>query len=181
MRKDFEYDLYRINGCFNGLFIQLLKDRSYRKLFFYRKLRESSGVKKSLYRLLSILFTRNSGIELAPSVEIGKGCMFIHPYGITFNSQCNIGDNFTILKGATIGNIKEGKKAGSPTIGNNVYVGLNSTIVGGVTIGDNVLVAANTFVNFDVPSDSIVIGSPGVIHYRKNASFPYIYNSIFGK
>ena len=54
-----------------------------------------------------------------------------------------------------------------PTIGNDVWICPNVLVVcGGGTIGDNVLIAANSFVNFDVPSpppDSIVICNPGKI------------------
>ena len=103
--------------------------------------------------------------------------LFIHPYGITINSQAVIGDNLTMLKGSTIGNSKTGK-VGAPIIGNNVYIGLNSSVVGGVHIGNDVMIAANTFVNFDVPDGALVIGSPGIIHERVKASKPYIVNSI---
>lgn len=63
---------------------------------------------------------------------------------------------------------------GSPTIGNRVFVGINATIVGNIKIGDDVLIAPNTFVNFDVPSHSVVIGNPGVIHHKENATVGYI-------
>jgi serine O-acetyltransferase len=43
-------------------------------------------------------------------------------------------------------------------------------VVGKITIGDDVLIAPNTFVNFDVPSHSVVVGSPGVIHHRDFAT-----------
>ena len=59
-------------------------------------------------------------------------------------------------------------------MGNRVWVGANSTICGNVRIGDNVLIAANTFVNCDVPSHSIVIGNPCVIKHDENATKEYI-------
>jgi len=45
-------------------------------------------------------------------------------------------------------------------IGNNVWIGDKVTIVRGATIGDNVIIGANTVVNKDVPSNSLVVGSP---------------------
>lgn len=87
----------------------------------------------------------------------------IHPYNITINRDHIIGNNFTILKGAIVSNSKTGN-VGTPIIGYDYYLGINSTIVGNVVIGNRVLIAANTFVNFDVPDDSAVIGSPGIIH-----------------
>lgn len=103
------------------------------------------------------------GVEIPNQVQLGYGIRLIHPFNITINSKAIIGDNVTLLKGATIGNEKRGKRIGSPVIGNTVYIGMNATIVGNVTIGDDVLIAANSFVNFSVPSHSIVYGNPGVI------------------
>ena len=47
-----------------------------------------------------------------------------------------------------------------PTIGNEVWIGVNATIVGKVTIGDDVLIAPNAFVNCDIPSHCVVFGNP---------------------
>lgn len=66
------------------------------------------------------------------------------------------------------------KKKGAPTIGNSVYIGLNSTIIGGITIGDDVLIAPNTFINEDIPSHSIVIGNPCKIIPKQNATKEYL-------
>ena len=43
---------------------------------------------------------------------------------------------------------------------NNVFIGCNSTILGGVTIGNNVVVAAGSVVTHDVPDNSVVAGNP---------------------
>ena len=51
---------------------------------------------------------------------------------------------------------------------------VNSTVVGNVKIGDDVLIAANSFVDFDVPNNSVVIGNPGKIYYKENASRDYM-------
>lgn len=66
------------------------------------------------------------------------------------------------------------KRAGVPVIGNNVSIGINATVVGNVRIGDDVLIAPNSFVNFDVPDHSVVIGSPGKVHHRDEAVAGYV-------
>lgn len=48
-------------------------------------------------------------------------------------------------------------------IGNNVKIYANCTIVGGVHIGDNSIVGANSFVNKDVPANTVVGGVPAKI------------------
>ena len=82
-----------------------------------------------------------------------------------------------IFNGVTVGSIRTGKKAGAPTIGNNVVLCANSFVCGNIKIGNNVLIAANAFVNFDVPDNSIVIGNPGKIHSSINPVKDYIKNN----
>ena len=48
-------------------------------------------------------------------------------------------------------------------IGDNVWIGYRAMILKGVTIGDNSVVAANSVVTKDVPSNSIVAGNPAKI------------------
>ena len=46
------------------------------------------------------------------------------------------------------------------TIGNNVWIGGNATILPGVTIGDNVVIGAGSVVTKDIPSNVIAYGNP---------------------
>ncbi len=46
------------------------------------------------------------------------------------------------------------------TIGNDVWIGANVTILGGVTIGNNVVIGAGSLVNKDIPSNSVAVGVP---------------------
>lgn len=56
---------------------------------------------------------------------------------------------------------------GDIVIENDVWIGANSVILGGVTLHNGAVVAANSLVNKDVPPYSIVAGSPAkVIGYR---------------
>lgn len=50
--------------------------------------------------------------------------------------------------------------AGKVKIGNNVFIGMHSTILKGVTIGNNVIIGANSLVNKDVPDNVVVAGNP---------------------
>lgn len=50
--------------------------------------------------------------------------------------------------------------AGRVKIGNNVFIGMNSTILKGVTIGNNVVIGANSLINKNVPDNSVVVGNP---------------------
>lgn len=75
-----------------------------------------------------------------------------------------------------IGRENRGKRKGAPILGNKVWVGINSAIVGNVTIGDDVQIAPCSYVNCDAPSHSIVFGNPYIIKHRDNATEGYNNN-----
>lgn len=117
-------------------------------------------------------------ISLPSKVIIGKGFKIEHIGGIVVNPEVVLGENVNIYNGVTIGVTKRGDKKGVPTIGNKVWIGPNSVIVGKITIGDDVLLAPGSYVNFDVPSNSIVIGNPGQIKKSENSTLYYIDNIV---
>ena len=101
-----------------------------------------------------------------------------HAYNITINGSATLGENVNLHKGVTIGQENRGNRKGAPTIGDDVWIGINATIVGNITIGNDVLIAPNTYVNCDVPNHSIVFGNPCVIKHRDNATEDYVNNKV---
>lgn len=83
-----------------------------------------------------------------------------------------------MAQGVTIGQQNRGKLQGFPTIGDEVWIGANAVIVGGITIGNNVLVAPNAYVNFDVPAHSVVMGNPATIYSSERATEAYINHKV---
>ena len=81
-------------------------------------------------------------------------------------------------KGCTIGRENRGKRNGAPTLGDNVWVGTNAVVCGKIKIGSDVMIAPNSFVNFDVPDHSVVVGNPGRIFHKDYATEGYITNTI---
>lgn len=150
---------------------------SYMKAFFWF-LRKAQCCKNPLLRLyyrfcLDQIKSRR-GLEISWRTTLGKGLYIGHAYNITINEAAVIGENCNIHKGVTIGQENRGPRKGVPTIGNEVWIGINSTVVGKITIGDDVLIAPNTFVNCDVPSHSVVFGNPCIIKSRENATEGYV-------
>ncbi len=145
---------------------------------YYRKCQTSTGITKIFYRFLHRHYSRKSHIEIFPKCSIGEGLYIGHPYCITINPAAVIGKNCNIHKGATIGTENRGVRKGTPIIGDCVWIGINSTIVGNITIGDDVLIAPNTYVNCDIPSHSVVFGNPCIIKHRDNATQDYINYKI---
>ena len=117
-------------------------------------------------------------IEISAGTQIGEGFYVGHPYCITINPKAILGKNINVHKGVTIGQENRGKRVGVPRIGDCVWIGVNSTIVGNIEIGDDVLIAPNSYVNCDVPSHSIVFGNPCIIKSRQAATEGYINNIV---
>lgn len=141
-----------------------------RYMYWWRKAANGSFFAKTrIY-----FYSRKYGLEISPHASLGSGVYLGHPYNITVAGGVKTGDNINLHKGCTIGAEGRGKRKGCPTLGDHVWVGINATIVGSIRIGDDVLIAPNAYVNFDVPSHSIVIGNPGVIHAKEHATKGYI-------
>ncbi|HFI0777009.1 TPA: DapH/DapD/GlmU-related protein [Streptococcus suis] len=85
-------------------------------------------------------------------IEIGNDVQI--PDGVTILTH---GYDWSVLKGL-YGNVLG--SAGKVNIGNNVFIGMNSTILKGVTIGDNVIIGANSLVTKNIPSNTVVAGNP---------------------
>ena len=144
-------------------------------LYFLRKVQTTNNnVLRLVYRVFYRLVASSRGLEISPTTQIGVGLYLGHAYSITINSRTVIGNNCNLHKGIVIGQQNRGRLKGTPTIGNNVWIGINAAIVGKITIGDDVLIAPNSFVNCDVPSHSVVFGNPCIIKHRDYATEGYI-------
>lgn len=173
----FEKDLHRygyngIRGLIKALFIP-----GFKFLFFYRLYKYSiffRPISKVILRFLN----RWYGIQIELNTKIGQGFYIGHFGNIVISGGCIIGKNCNISQGVTIGTENRGVRKGAPIIHNKVWIGANAIIVGRVSIGNNVLIAPNSYVNFNVPDNSIVYGNPAIIKENLNATVSYINNRI---
>lgn len=117
-----------------------------------------------------IKYLRKIGMKIGEDVNIWSPMQTVidetRPFGITIGNNVNIttgvkilthGYDWSVLKAIT------GKvygSYGSVSIGNNVFIGMNTIILKGVTIGNNVIIGAGSVVNKDIPDNSVVVGSP---------------------
>lgn len=115
------------------------------------------------------------GYQIPIETKIGNGFYIGHVGTLVINHSPIIGNNVNVAQNVTIGAENRGKRKGAPIIGDRVWIGCGSVLVGKIVVGEDVLIAPNTFVNCDVPSHSIVIGNPCVIHSRANATEDYIH------
>ncbi|MGT2911680.1 bifunctional UDP-N-acetylglucosamine diphosphorylase/glucosamine-1-phosphate N-acetyltransferase GlmU [Streptococcus cameli] len=76
---------------------------------------------------------------------------------LTYIGNATVGSQVNFGAGTILANY-DGKNKFETTIGNNVFIGSNSTIVAPITIGDGALTAGGSTITKDVPSDTIAIG-----------------------
>jgi serine O-acetyltransferase len=117
-----------------------------------------------VYGLANFFVANLTKIWIPPQVTIGEDFHIVHNEGsLSIHPSTVIGDRLGVMHNVTIGINMRG---GAPVIGDDVFIGVNSTVLGPIRIGDRVRVAANTAVTTDVPPDSVVVGSPARIYPR---------------
>jgi serine O-acetyltransferase len=113
-----------------------------------------------VYGLLNIASQIVTGTIMERGVRIGKGFHIVHPERVRIHSDVVIGDRVGVMHGVTIGTNVDG---GVPTIGNDVFIGANATIIGRIKVGDGARIAANSLVLANVPPGTVAIGVPAKI------------------
>jgi serine O-acetyltransferase len=122
-----------------------------------------------LARFFSQLSRFLTGLEIHPGAKIGPGFFCDHGMGVVIGETAEIGKNCVMFHGVTLGGTGKHKKKRHPTIGDNVFIGTHSTLLGPILVGDNVKIGAETvIVNRDVPPNCTVVGAPGMIVKRGN-------------
>lgn len=119
---------------------------------------------KFIARLISQISRFLTGIEIHPGAKIGKGLFIDHGMGIVIGGTAEIGKNCVLFHGVTLGGTGKHEGKRHPTLGNNVLIGTQATLLGPIKIGNNVKIGAETvIINHNVPDNSTVVGAPGKI------------------
>lgn len=175
-------DLYRCGGLtgFIGFWKGFMTMPQFRFMFFFRLGTRFSSIPviSLFFRIIIKFYSYRYGFQIYIPTKIGKGFYIGHHGTIVINAKTVIGDYCNVTHNVTIGQISFGKNKGTPIIGNKVWLGTGSVIVGGINIGSNVLIAPNSYVNFDVPDNSLVIGNPAKIIRKDNPTENYINFTI---
>ena len=129
----------------------------------------------------SIDMTRPWLIDIGNDVQITEGVTLLtHGY------------DWAVLKGVYGEILGSG---GGIQIGNNVFIGMKTTILKGVHVGNNVIIGANSLVNKNVPDNCVVAGNPARVimpldkYYEKRKAVQYqeaeelvrLYREHYGK
>lgn len=116
-----------------------------------------------LPRFLSNIVRFATGIEIHPAARIGRRFFIDHGMGVLIGETAEVGNDVTLYKGVTLGGTSLGGGKRHPTIGDNVVVGTNASVLGAITVGEGSRIGAGSVVVRDVPARSTVVGIPGRI------------------
>ena len=104
---------------------------------------------------------RKLGADIHPAAQVGRRLTIDHGIGVVIGGTAVIGDDCLIYQGVTLGMTGKhpyGKR--HPTLGNNVLVGANATVLGDIRVGDGARIGAGAVVLDDVAADTTVVGVP---------------------
>jgi serine O-acetyltransferase len=151
-------DLYRYEGASSfKLFLKLLFKNPFFRFQVYLRLTQSSNfLIACIFKFLKAGLGRKVNVQLSPKVSIGYG-LYIPHGNIVVNARTSIGNNCSLLQFVSIGAINNSVAA---CIGDNVYIGPNTNLVGAITIGNNAVIGAGSVVVKDVDENMVMVGCP---------------------
>lgn len=125
----------------------------------------------SLFKNLLMLFNREvptdtlikRGMKVGENFNRQQGCFIdpTHCYLIEIGNNVTMSIRVTLMAhDASTKKLTGYTKIGHIKIGNNVFIGANTTILPGVTIGDSAVVGAGSVVTHDVAEGVVVAGVP---------------------
>lgn len=136
-----------------------------------------------------IKFPQLGGVIIEDNVEIGPTSTIrrsalddtIIKRGTKIGSLVNIGHNCIIGENCIL--TCQIVTSGSSTIGDNVFMGVNSLVKNGVNIGSNVTIGQGAVVTKNVPDDSTYIGSPAepIDEYKRWAKLKSYLQKVYSK
>ncbi|KAF4368782.1 hypothetical protein F8388_021394 [Cannabis sativa] len=100
------------------------------------------------------------GVDIHPGAKIGSGLVIDHANGVVIGETAVVGENVTILHNVTLGGT--GKVSGDrhPKIGDGVFIGAGSKVLGSVRIGEGAKIGAGSVVLKDLPPNTTAVGNP---------------------
>ncbi len=108
--------------------------------------------------------------DYGTNISVGENFYTNHNCTILDGAKVTFGDNVFIAPNcvfSTAGHAidseqrAKGLEIARPiTVGDNVWIGANVSVLPGVTIGDNTIIGAGSVVNKNIPSNVIAVGNP---------------------
>jgi serine O-acetyltransferase len=112
-------------------------------------------------RVLAEIAHHDTGIDIHPGAQIGPSLAIDHGTGIVIGETAVLGARVKLYQGVTLGALSVSKRfertKRHPTIGDDVVIYANATILGGDTvIGSGSRIGGNVWLTQSVPAHSVV-------------------------
>jgi len=117
---------------------------------------------RKLHPKYYFLIHHKDKLKLGEKTDIGAFTYINAKHGVEIQKNVQIGSHCSLYSMSTIDN-----KKGKITIKENACVCSHCTIMPGITIGKNSVVGAHSFVDKDIPDNSIAYGVPVEIIRKK--------------
>ncbi|OHA36335.1 MAG: acetyltransferase, partial [Candidatus Taylorbacteria bacterium RIFCSPLOWO2_01_FULL_50_130] len=95
------------------------------------------------------------GLILGKHSDIGAYTLIVAKHGVIVEENVQIGSHCSIYSHSTIDD-----KKGRVILKRNCRIGTHSSVMPGVVVGEGAVVGAHSFVNKDVPANTVVAGVP---------------------
>lgn len=170
-------DLYRYHGRTDWphLFAQYFSNKGFYFSFWYRIVHHYHTL-PVIGILLRLKYSRVKAklvTDMNYKVRIGPGLCIYHLYGSSIHPSTVVGKNLVLMHGVTVGSSSKG----TPTIGDNVFLGPGSLVFGAIRIGSDVAIGGNSVVTQDVSDFSVVVGNPSRVVSSRGSS-DYVRNRV---
>ena len=108
------------------------------------------------------------GLKLGYKTDIGAFSYINAKYGVTIEDDVQIGSHCSIYSVSTID-----EKSGPVTLKKGCRIGSHSVLMPRVTIGENAVVGAFSFVNSDIPGNTVAFGVPAKVIREETPKDPH--------
>ena len=140
--------------------------------------------KKNLFDKLKLKYYSNKHykwtMRYTTSIPInvcGPGLSIAHLGTIYVNAKSKVGKNLRIQSGVTVGGVAKTPDI-VPILGDNVYLGSGSKVIGPVKIADNVAIGANAVVCKDILEEGTTWAGVPAKKISNNNSWDYIAKEV---
>lgn len=128
----------------------------------------------NVLRFFQLSFLRASGASIGKNTMISLGAKIDVRRGkVIIGDHCLITHGCYILSHDGAAHVLDETDTGTGyvTIGNHVFIGVNTVVMRNVTIGDHAIIGAGSVVNIDIPEGVVAAGNP--VRILKKIEKPY--------